>query len=63
MDDECDEHTHTTAIIVAGAALATGAIIIQAIRVMHYISRDPQINRDFEGESYVNIILYRIEKD
>ena len=41
MDDECDEHTHDTVIVVASAALATSAVITKAIRAMHYIPRDP----------------------
>ena len=63
MDDECDEHIHAAVIATAGAALATGAVIIEAIRVMQYIPREPQINRDSERESYINSILCRTEED
>ena len=62
MDDECDEHTHATVIVVAGAALTIGAIIMEVIRATHYIDREPKINRDSKRESYINSILCRTKE-
>ena len=57
MDDECDEHTHATVIVATSAALTISAVIMEAVRAMHYIPREPQINRDSKRESYINSIL------
>jgi hypothetical protein len=43
-------------LAVIASVLAVGTLILEDIRSRHR-TREPHVNRDFERESYINIIL------
>jgi hypothetical protein len=44
-------------LAIIASVLAVGALILEDIRSRRFRTREPHVNRDFERESYINIIL------